>query len=184
MDSKVVAPPKEKKDEDLYKHLSDGEARVLKDQVFTPDVKVGMATLYRYASRNDIIIIAVSSLCAIASGAALPLMTVIFGNLQGTFQDYFLPGSTLTYDEFTGELGKMCLYFVYLAIGEFVTAYVATVGFIYTGEHISAKIREHYLESCMRQNIGFFDKIGAGEVTTRITSDTNLIQDGISERLA
>lgn len=35
----------------------------------------------------------------------------------------------------------------------------------------------------MRQNIGFFDKIGAGEVTTRITSDTNLVQDGISEKI-
>jgi ATP-binding cassette subfamily B (MDR/TAP) protein 1 len=60
---------------------------------------------------------------------------------------------------------------------------VATVGFIYTGEHISAKIREHYLESCMKQNIGFFDKLGAGEVTTRITADTNLIQEGISEKV-
>lgn len=36
----------------------------------------------------------------------------------------------------------------------------------------------------MRQNIGFFDKVGAGEVTTRITSDTNLIQDGISEKVS
>lgn len=52
-----------------------------------------------------------------------------------------------------------------------------------TGEHLSAKIREHYLESCMRQNIGFFDNLGAGEVTTRITADTNLIQDGLSEKL-
>lgn len=35
----------------------------------------------------------------------------------------------------------------------------------------------------MRQNIGFFDKLGAGEITTRITADTNLIQDGISEKV-
>ena len=52
-----------------------------------------------------------------------------------------------------------------------------------TGEHISAKIRERYLEACLRQNIAFFDQIGAGEVTTRITADTNLIQDGISEKV-
>ena len=36
----------------------------------------------------------------------------------------------------------------------------------------------------MRQNIGFFDKLGAGEVTTRITADTNLIQEGISEKVS
>jgi ATP-binding cassette subfamily B (MDR/TAP) protein 1 len=35
----------------------------------------------------------------------------------------------------------------------------------------------------MKQNIGFFDKLGAGEVTTRITADTNLIQEGISEKV-
>ncbi|CRK36773.1 hypothetical protein BN1723_020089, partial [Verticillium longisporum] len=36
----------------------------------------------------------------------------------------------------------------------------------------------------MRQNIGFFDNLGSGEVTTRITADTNLIQDGMSEKVS
>ncbi|KAL7626760.1 hypothetical protein AAE478_003534 [Parahypoxylon ruwenzoriense] len=179
-DSKVAKAPKEFNN-DPYKHLPDDEAQILKKQVITPEVKAGVATLYRYSSRNDLIIMAVSALCAIAGGAALPLMTVIFGNLQNTFQGYFL--GTVSYDDFQHEMTTLVLYFVYLAIGEFVTIYVATVGFIYTGEHISAKIREHYLESCMRQNIGFFDKLGAGEVTTRITADTNLIQEGISEKI-
>jgi ATP-binding cassette, subfamily B (MDR/TAP), member 1 len=165
-DSKVILP-KEPTDADPFKHLPEREAEILKSQVLTPDAKVGIATLYRYASRNDLIVVAISALAAIASGAALPLMTVIFGNLQGTFQGYFQ--LQITYDDFRGELTTLVLYFVYLAIGEFVCTYVATVGFIYTGEHVSAKIREHYLESCMKQNIAFFDKLGAGEVTTRIT---------------
>lgn len=45
-------------------------------------------------------------------------------------------------------------------------------------------MREKYLEAILRQNIGFFDKLGAGEITTRITGDTNLIQDGISQKVA
>lgn len=180
LDSKVVQAVKDEND-DPFRNLPTAEADILKRQVVTPEVKVGIALLYRYASRNDLLIMFVSAICAIAGGAALPLMTVIFGNLQGTFQGYFQGQSS--YDDFTGEMGHLVLYFVYLAIGEFVTIYIATVGFIYTGEHISAKIREHYLESCMRQNIGFFDKLGAGEVTTRITADTNLIQDGISEKV-
>ncbi|EEU46536.1 uncharacterized protein NECHADRAFT_104160 [Fusarium vanettenii 77-13-4] len=156
---------------------------ILRRQVVSPEVKQGVGVLYRYSSRNDIIIIAVSAICAIAGGAALPLMTVVFGSLQGVFQDFFV-NHTLDYNAFTDKLVHFVLYFVYLGIAEFVVVWVSTVGFIYTGEHISAKIREHYLESCMRQNIGFFDKLGAGEVTTRITSDTNLIQDGISEKVA
>lgn len=70
-----------------------------------------------------------------------------------------------------------------MGIGEFVCIYFCTVSFIYTGEHIAQKIREQYLASILRQNIGFFDKLGAGEITTRITADTNLIQDGISEKI-
>ena len=151
-------------------------------EVTIPEVKAGFATLYRYATRNDLIIIFISSIAAIGAGAALPIMTVIFGRLQGTFQGYFL--GQVDRSSFSNQLNSLVLNFVYLAVGEFFGVYISTVGFIYTGEHISAKIREHYLESCMRQNIGFFDKIGAGEVTTRITADTNLVQEGISEKVS
>ena len=71
-----------------------------------------------------------------------------------------------------------------MGIGEFFTVYYSTVAFIYTGEHISSKVREQYLAAILRQNIAFFDKLGAGEVTTRITADTNLIQDGLSEKIS
>ena len=86
--------------------------------------------------------------------------------------------------DFNAKLSHFTLYFIYLAIGEFTTIYVCTVGFIYTGEHITQKIREQYLAAILRQNIAFFDKLGAGEITTRITADTNLVQDGISEKVA
>ena len=85
---------------------------------------------------------------------------------------------------FPSILNQKVLYFVYLAIGEFVLVYGATAGFIYTGAHIAAKVREEYLKAILRQNIGYFDKLGAGEVTTRITADTNLVQDAISQKVA
>jgi ATP-binding cassette subfamily B (MDR/TAP) protein 1 len=179
LDSKVI-DIKDKED-DPFKHLAPAEAEVLRRQLDIPTVSVTFKTLFRYATRNDKLIIFVSVVCSIAGGAALPLMTVIFGQLSGTFADLF-QGKTNP-DEFSGILGGYVLYFVYLAIAEFVTVYISTVGFIYTGEHISSKIREQYLAACMRQNIGFFDKLGAGEITTRITADTNLVQDGMSEKV-
>ncbi|RDW78443.1 hypothetical protein BP5796_06295 [Coleophoma crateriformis] len=179
LDSKIVQV--KNSDEDLYKHLPPNEAAILKRQVDTPELNIGWRALYRYSTRNDILIIIISSICSIAAGAALPLMTVIFGQLAGTFQTFFL--GTSSRNDFNHTIDHMVLYFVYLAIGEFCTIYISTVGFIYTGEHISGKIREHYLEACLNQNIGYFDKLGAGEITTRITADTNLVQDGISEKI-
>jgi len=106
---------------------------------------------------------------------------VIFGQLAGTFQGFIQ--HTITHSTLSQNISHFTLYFIYLAIGEFVTIYIATVGFIYTGEHITQKIREQYLAAILRQNIAFFDKLGAGEITTRITADTNLVQDGISEKI-
>jgi ATP-binding cassette subfamily B (MDR/TAP) protein 1 len=181
LDSQVVNVPEKQKDEDIYAHLPAAEAEILRRQVQMPMIKASWRILYRYATTNDMIIIIVSSICSIAAGAALPLMTIVFGQLTGTFNGFFQ--GTTSPAELSHTIAHMVLYFLYLGIAEFVTVYISTVGFIYTGEHISGKLRAHYLQACMRQNIGFFDKLGSGEVTTRITADTNLVQDGISEKV-
>ncbi|KAJ5081344.1 hypothetical protein NUU61_009608 [Penicillium alfredii] len=165
----------------LYAHLPSHEKEILKKQLDAPVAKISFFGLYRYASRMDVLIMLVSAICAIAAGAALPLFTILFGSLAKDFQGITL--GTLPYDDFYHQLTKNVLYFVYLGIAEFVTVYISTIGFIYTGEHVTQKIRENYLEAILRQNIAYFDKLGAGEVTTRITADTNLIQDGVSEKV-
>ncbi|GAB7362437.1 hypothetical protein MBLNU230_g2759t1 [Neophaeotheca triangularis] len=168
-------------EDDAFAHLPEHEAHVLRRQLDIPPVEVTFKGLFRYATWNDIWIILVSSICAIIGGAVLPLMTIIFGELAGTFQGF--TNGNIDGSELSSEISSLTLYFVYLAIGEYVTIYVATVGFIYSGEHIAGKIREQYLAAILRQNIAYFDKLGAGEITTRITADTNLVQDGISEKI-
>lgn len=167
---------------DPYAHLQDHEAAILKRQVGTLEGKYSFWHIYRYATRVDLLIIAVAGVCSCASGAAMPVMTVIFGGLQGVFQDY-LVYRTITLNEFKDEMARFVLYFVYLAIGTFFATYISTVGFMYTGEHITTNLRQQYLKSCLRQNIAFFDKVGAGEVAVKITSDADQIQDGISEKV-
>ncbi|KAI4190497.1 MAG: hypothetical protein L6R41_000732 [Letrouitia leprolyta] len=182
LDSKIVKVGEVKEGEEAYAHLPPHEKEIVKRQLDLPPVTVTFKTLYRYATRNDILIVFISALAAIGGGAVMPLMTVIFGQLAGTFQKYI--AGTTSRSDFSSDLSSYTLYFVYLAIGEFILIYVCTIGFIYTGEHITQKIREQYLAAILRQNIAFFDKLGAGEITTRITADTNLVQDGISEKIA
>ena len=43
---------------------------------------------------------------------------------------------------------------------------------VYTGEINAKRIREKYLQAVLRQDIQFFDEVGAGEVATRIQTDT------------
>ncbi len=161
--------------------MTEHERSILKAQVEFSETSVSFRLLYRYATICDRICIAIAALTAVAAGAVMPLMTIIFGNLTGTFQAQML--GTVSGSSFVSTLNRYVLYFVYLAIGEFFLAYFSTVLFIYTGEHVTSKIREQYLTSLLRQNIGFFDRVGAGEITTRITSDTYLVQEAISEKV-
>ncbi|KAL1607636.1 hypothetical protein SLS60_002570 [Paraconiothyrium brasiliense] len=165
-----------------YTHLSNDAAAILSRQVDSKRTVVKYQSLFRYATNHDICFLAVSGFSAIAAGASLPLMTIIYGSLAGTFQGFFL--GTVSGSYFIHEVNRLTLYFVYLAIGQFATIYIATVGFNYVGEHIAAKVRENYLAGLLRQNMAYFDILGAGEITTRITADTNLFQEGISGKLA
>lgn len=186
LDSKPPKSNKEKEqdkgEEDAFGHLPEHEAAILRRQLETPPVKVTYFRLYRYATTNDKIIIFISAIAAVIAGAVLPLMTVVFGQLTGSIGN-FSSGNAADLSDFSDTVNHLTLYFIYLAIGEFVTIYISTVGFIYSGEHMAAKIREEYLGGILRQNIAYFDARGAGEITTRITADTNLVQDGISEKV-
>lgn len=167
---------------DPLAHLPQHEQEILRRQLDVPTVKISYATLFRFSTGWDKLWMALGSLGAIGGGIAIPLMTVVFGGLTQTFSS-FLDG-TLAYDDFSHALGHYTLYFVYLAIAEFVCIYVATACWLFTGEHLTQMIREQYLAAILRQNIGFYDKVGAGEITTRITSDMNVIQESISEKVS
>ena len=79
---------------------------------------------------------------------------------------------------------RFTLFFVYLAIAQFVFTYIATIGFYYTGERITRSLRQSYLKSIVRQNMAFFDNMGAGGVASRLTSDMNMVQEGITGKLS
>lgn len=76
LDSKVVNVKSVKEGEEAYAHLPEHEREIVRRQLEIPPVKVTFITLYRYATRNDLIIIAISALCAVIGGAVMPLMTV------------------------------------------------------------------------------------------------------------
>lgn len=53
----------------------------------------------------------------------------------------------------------------------------------WTSERQARRIREKYLKAILRQEVEYLDNIGAGEVASRIQSDTLLVQIGIGEKV-
>ena len=75
-DSKIVNVREASDDEDVFAHLPEHEKAILKKQLDMQIVSVSFTKLYRYATKWDLVIVAVSSFCAIGGGAVMPLMTV------------------------------------------------------------------------------------------------------------
>jgi ATP-binding cassette subfamily B (MDR/TAP) protein 1 len=73
------------------------------------------------------------------------------------------------------------VYLVIIGIGMFVCTYAYMFIWNYTGEMGSKRLRENYLRAVLRQEIAYFDDLGAGEVATRIQTDCALVQEGTSE---
>lgn len=133
------------------------------------------------------------------AGAALPLMVVIFGNLTNVFGGLATPGSPTVENipsiaDFNSQVSKLALDFVYIGIGILLASFLGTVFWTLSGERISRRIRGYifhtylfnirlYLHAVLRQNVAFFDRLGAGEVTNRVSNDAELIRDGISDKV-
>jgi ATP-binding cassette subfamily B (MDR/TAP) protein 1 len=53
-----------------------------------------------------------------------------------------------------------------------------------TGERQAARIRSLYLKSILRQDIAFFDiEMTTGQIVSRMSGDTVLVQDAIGEKV-
>lgn len=83
--------------------------------------------IFTYSTRSDKIYLTVGSLSSVGAGVALPLMNIVFGHLVGSFTNYFVPGSSVTVQQFQHGVANNALFMVYLFIGKFVLAYISMV---------------------------------------------------------
>jgi ATP-binding cassette subfamily B (MDR/TAP) protein 1 len=107
-------------------------------------------------------------------------MTVVLGSSASLFVNAAngAPASI-----FQDGIHQRALDFVYIAIGSMATTYISTSCWSLSGENISLSVRKNYLRSLMRQSNDVSDDFGAGEVASRLTTDMDTIQDGISEKV-
>ncbi|PSR94662.1 hypothetical protein PHLCEN_2v4394 [Hermanssonia centrifuga] len=169
-----------------------------KPTISAPELKpVPFMSLFRFATKLEVALNAVGLVAAAASGSALPLMSLLFGNLVqafvtfGTVLALAQMGDTNAQEELPIAAARFrhvsaldASYLVYMGLGSFVCTFLYMYTWSYTGEVNAMRLRERYLEAILRQDVAYFDNVGAGEVTTRIRTDTHLVQQGTSEKVA
>ncbi|KAJ3006380.1 Multidrug resistance protein 1 [Thoreauomyces humboldtii] len=142
------------------------------------DNKVTYGQLFRYASKYDIVLMVMGTICALAHGTGMPIMTIVFANIIGGF--FAVPVDA---DALNDDARRGCIQFVILAVALFVLAYGQMTFWMIAGENQAKRIRQLYFKALLRQDIGWFDQVTTGELTTRMIADTTMIQEGISEKV-
>ncbi len=168
----------------------DGDDSVKKEEPAAQKATFG-DLFYRFSTPAELALNVVGLIFAIAAGVAQPLMTVVFGNLTSSFLHFSNAltinptpeGIAAARNDLVSNVNKDALYLLYVGIAMGVSTYIYMGTWVYTGESITRRIRLRYLGAVLRQDIAYFDTVGAGEITTRIQSDIQLIQEGISDKV-
>ncbi|GJN17981.1 hypothetical protein PR202_gb05092 [Eleusine coracana subsp. coracana] len=139
--------------------------------------KVAFTSLFRYADGTDVLLMVIGTVAALANGVSQPLMTLIFGQMINAFGE-------ATSDNVLSRVNDAVLNFVYLGIGTAVVSFLQVSCWTITGERQAARIRSLYLKSVLRQDIAFFDvEMTTGQIVSRMSGDTVLVQDAIGEKV-
>ena len=138
--------------------------------------------LYQYANQGDILLMLLGTLCAMINGAALPLMTIAFGDILNAFIFYVPTADGKAALEKSAN--ESVLFFVWIGIAAFVASYGQLCFWMIAGERQTKRIRHLYFSAILRQDIGWFDANSTGALTSRMIGDTATIQEGISEKIS
>ena len=97
--------------------------------------------MFMFATSYDYTLIFVGTVGAILGGSAMPIYTIVFGNLANT-----MVTSTLT----MSIAREYSLYYIIIGVASFITNYVSFSCWIIVGERQNLNIRKAYFKALLR----------------------------------
>ncbi|XP_028672963.1 ATP-binding cassette, sub-family B (MDR/TAP), member 4 [Erpetoichthys calabaricus] len=148
---------------------------------------VSPAAMFHYADGKDILLMVLGSLMAVAHGAALPSMIIVFGDMTNSFVGNAIPmpNDTDTNKETLEEqMTRFAIYYSAIGAGVLVAAYMQVSFWALAAGRQINRLRKVFFHAVMRQEIGWFDVNETGELNTRLTDDIAKINEGIGEKIS
>ncbi|KAL7902887.1 multidrug resistance-type transporter protein [Trichoderma sp. SZMC 28014] len=139
--------------------------------------------VFGYATKIDILAYAVGIISSLATGVTLPLMNVVFGSFVGNLSGFSQSSSDGDASRLKHQIDKLSLYMFFLFIARLALNYANKFTFRMAGIRLSSSIRLHYLQKLFGQSVHALDSMSPGYAINTITSTSNTLQLGISEKL-
>ncbi|KAM8966761.1 ATP-dependent translocase ABCB1 [Pelodytes ibericus] len=144
---------------------------------------VSAFTMFRYSSAVDKLLMLFGTIAAMAHGAGLPLMMLVFGDMTDSFVQAG-QNMTIEMDSLQDQMTTYAYYYTGLGFGVLLCAYIQISFWTLAAGRQIRKIRKNFFHAVLRQEIGWFDVNDAGELNTRLTDDVSKINEGIGDKIA
>uniref|UniRef100_A0A1I7US64 ABC transporter ATP-binding protein n=1 Tax=Caenorhabditis tropicalis TaxID=1561998 RepID=A0A1I7US64_9PELO len=139
---------------------------------------VTLLGLFRYAERVDHALLCFGIFLSFISGIAQPGLGIIAGGITNSLLVY-----NTTSDEFYDTAMVNVWLFGGIGVIVLVVNFVQYMCFQYCCIRITSKMKQHYIQSILRQNAGWFDKNHSGTLTTKLHDNMERINEGIGDKL-
>ncbi|TRX91813.1 hypothetical protein FHL15_007366 [Xylaria flabelliformis] len=142
---------------------------------------------YAEPTAFDYALLIIGTITSIGAGIPFPILGILFGELVDD-----LNGATCAAEgtpisespeDYQAAINQKILLVVAAALAQFALIYLYSVCWNLFGERLAHRLREKYLRSLLRQEVSFFDKLPAGEVSSRLSADITTIKNGTSEKV-
>lgn len=127
------------------------------DSSEAPPSPAKFTDLFKYADSLDWLLIAVGSAASVGVGIVMPLFSLIFGGVLDAFNG----------TDAQQKVDRYSLYFLYLALVSFTLNVAMSCCWSISSERQMRRMREQFLGSALRMEIGWFDTTKPGELATR-----------------
>ncbi|KAJ0989438.1 hypothetical protein J5N97_007794 [Dioscorea zingiberensis] len=147
----------------------------------TEGKKASISQLFRYADGIDKLLLTFGVIGSIGDGLMQPMTMFLLSRMINTF------GSTTTF--FTVEtVNKYAVELLSLALGVGTAAFLAGWCWTRTAERQTSCMRRKYIETVLRQEVGYFEKSSSTsatfQVVSSISTDADTIQDFLSDKIS
>ncbi|KAH7724074.1 Bile salt export pump [Aphelenchoides avenae] len=142
--------------------------------------------LLRYAEPYDWALLGVGVITSIFLGALGPFNSRIFRGISDVLMEgqAAYDNGTLDVDYFSEGIITHVWYYVYIGTAVFIMANISMSCFFTVCERQVHRIRKHFFQAILIQDMEWFDRNEVGALTQKMSSGVDKIRDGMSDKIA
>ncbi|KAL5330302.1 hypothetical protein ACEPPN_003828 [Leptodophora sp. 'Broadleaf-Isolate-01'] len=140
------------------------------------------ARIFQYADRLSWILNIISLITSIGAGVTLPLMTLVFGDSIGEFNNF--SKDDIDPQSFNNTILNSVKLFVYLFVAKLLLSYISTITICISAMRTTRDLRQDFLKHTLRKETWHFDLQDASSVAVLVTTNGSRINKGVADKLA